>query len=62
MDIGDQVRLKAACKCRMTLLLDCYHRTCEVRHVFRDQQSVWIRNRNGWARRTRMKDLVKVNG
>ena len=62
MNVGTYVKLKSNCMCRMTLLLDCYHRSCEVRLVFRDKKSVWIRNNHGWGRRAMMRDLIPVNG
>ena len=65
--VGAKVRVKGNCECSYEPvkdkpvwfdIKDCYHTFNKVRHVFRDDISVWITNRHGFARRILNKDLV----
>ena len=66
--VGSKVRVRGNCECSYEPVKgkdiwydsrDCYHTANAVRHVFRDNKSVWVRNRYNFARRILSKDLVK---
>jgi hypothetical protein len=58
--VGDKVRKIGACLCTATPSVgdtvfhdvrDCFHKPSTVGIVFRDGESVWVKNRYGFARR-----------
>ena len=68
ISVGSKVRIKGNCECRYEPvkdkpiwfdIRDCYHTANAVRHVFRDNNSVWVKNRYNFARRILSKDLVE---
>jgi hypothetical protein len=65
--VGAKVRMQGDCECSYEPvkdkpiwfdIKDCYHTLSKVRHVFRDDTSVWITNRHGFGRRVHNTDLV----
>jgi hypothetical protein len=68
-NVGDSVRVPEDCVCRARPpgddrafhdIRDCYHKPCTVGRVFADGESVWVRNRQGFARRFYNDALVPV--
>ncbi len=66
--VGSKVRVRGNCECSYEPIKgqdiwydsrDCYHTANAVKHVFRDETSVWVTNRHGFARRILNKDLVE---
>jgi hypothetical protein len=67
ISVGSKVRMQGDCECSYEPVKgkdiwydsrDCYHKPNAVRHVFRDNSSVWVRNRYNFARRILNKDLL----
>ena len=65
--VGSKVRIKGNCECSYEPvkgkdiwfdIKDCYHTASAVKHVFRDDKSVWLVNRHGFARRVLSTDLI----
>ena len=65
--VGSKVRIKGNCECSYEPVKgkdiwfdsrDCYHTTNAVKHVFRDDKSVWLVNRHSFARRVLNTDLI----
>ena len=65
--VGAKVKAEGDCECTYEPVKgkeiwydsrDCYHKPNAVRHVFRDNESVWVRNRYNFARRILNKDLL----
>ena len=67
-NVGSKVRVRGNCECSYEPvkdkpiwfdIKDCYHTANKVRHVFRDDTSVWVANRYGYARRILNRDLIE---
>ena len=67
-NVGSKVRVRGNCECSYEPvkgkdiwfdIKDCYHTATAVKHVFRDDTSVWVTNRHGFGRRIHKKDLVE---
>ena len=67
ISVGSKVRVRGDCECSYEPIKsqdiwydsrDCYHTANAVKHVFRDDKSVWITNRHGFGRRIHNTDLV----
>ena len=65
--VGSKVRIKGNCECSYEPvkdkpvwfdIKDCYHTANAVKHVFRDDKSVWLVNRHSFARRVLSTDLI----
>ena len=65
--VGSKVRIKGNCECSYEPvkdkpvwfdIKDCYHTANAVKHVFRDDKSVWLVNRHSFARRVLNTDLI----
>jgi hypothetical protein len=59
ISVGATVRLRGDCECSDER--DCYHKSNSVRHVFQDNESVWVLNSHRFARRIPMGALVLVH-
>jgi hypothetical protein len=67
ISVGSRVRMQGDCECSYEPVKgkdiwydsrDCYHTANAVKHVFRDDKSVWITNRHGFGRRVHNTDLI----
>ena len=65
--VGSKVRVKGNCECSYEPvkdkpvwfdIKDCYHTATAVKHVFRDDKSVWLVNRHSFGRRIHNTDLI----
>jgi hypothetical protein len=65
--VGSKVRMQGDCECSYEPVFgknwwydsrECFHTPSLVRHVFKDDESVWARNRYRYARRILIKDLL----